>query len=199
MALLRLNGEDRLCLKSTGANDELIETPVLRNALLLIDTSGSMAGNKISQAKQGATDFARSANLRGFAAGLAVFGDRAAMVCDPTFEANTFQKKIARVNVGIVGNSTNLAAGLQLANKFVNLNAVVVVTDGQPDSQGNALRAADALKQRGIDILCIGTDDADRLFLAKLATRNDLAMHVDSQNLGKSIEQSSQLLLRNGL
>lgn len=198
MALLRLDGEDRLCLKGTGANDELVETPVLRNALLLIDASGSMAGNKISQAKQGAVDFARSANARGFATGLAVFGDRAAMVCDPTFDSKTFQPKIARVGVGIVGSSTNLAAGLELANKFVHLNSVVIVTDGQPDSQAAALRAADVLKARGIDILCIGTDDADKSFLAKLATRADLAMHVDPQNLSKSIEQSSQLLLRNG-
>jgi Mg-chelatase subunit ChlD len=198
MPLLRLNGEGRLCLKGTDANDEVVETPVLRNALLLIDTSGSMTGNKIGQAKQGAIDFARSANARGFATGLAVFGDRAAMFCDPTFDSKIFQPKIAKVNVGIVGSSTNLAAGLELANKFTHLNSVVIVTDGQPDSQIAALRAADKLKAKGIDILCIGTDDADRSFLAKLATRDDLAMHVDSKNLSKSIEQSSQLLLRNG-
>ena len=198
MALLRLNSEDRLCLKSTNGTNEVVETTVLKHALLLIDTSGSMAGDKITQAKQGAIDFARSANMRGCATGLAVFGDRAAMVCDPTFEPVKFEKKISRLDVGIVGSSTNLATGLELANKFSHLNAVVVVTDGQPDSQATALRAADTLKKRGIDILCIGTDDADRSFLSKLATRSDLAIHVEPQNLSKSIGQSSQLLLRNG-
>ena len=120
------------------------------------------------------------------------------MVCDPTFEPVKFEKKISRLAIGIVGGSTNLTAGLELANKFSHLNAVVVVTDGQPDSQATALRAADVLKKRGIDILCIGTDDADKVFLAKLATRSDLAIHVEPQNLSKSIAQSSQLLLRTG-
>lgn len=198
MALLRLNSEDRLCLRNTNGTNEVIETSVLKQALLLIDTSGSMTGNKITQAKQGAIDFARSANSRGCATGLAVFGNRAAMVCDPTSEPVKFEKKISRLDVGIVGSSTNLAAGLELANKFSHLNAVVVVTDGQPDSQYAALRAAEALKKRSIDILCIGTDDADKAFLAKLATRSDLAIHVEPQNLSKSIGQSSQLLLRNG-
>ena len=46
----------------------------------------------------------------------------------------SFEKKVAAVRVGIVGGTTNLAAGLELAAKFKNLSAVVVVTDGQPDS-----------------------------------------------------------------
>jgi Mg-chelatase subunit ChlD len=176
----------------------VIEAPVLKHVLLLIDTSGSMAGDKITQAKHGAIDFTRSANLKGCATGLAVFGDRAAMVCDPTVELGRFEKKISGLSIGVVGSSTNLAAGLELAGKFSHLNAVVVVTDGQPGSQTAALRAADTLKKRGIDILCIGTDDADRSFLAKLATRSDLAIHVDAQNLGNSIGQASHLLLGRG-
>lgn len=197
MALLRLNGEGRLSLRSKNG-EEVTETPVLKDALLLIDTSGSMAGDKIKQAKRGAIDFAQSANMRGCATGLAVFGSKAAMVCDPTVESSAFQKKISHLDVGVVGGSTNLAAGLELAAKFSHLNAVVVVTDGQPDSQTDALRAADALKKRGIDILCIGTDDADRSFLANLATRSDLAIHVEAQNLSKSIGQASHLLLGSG-
>ncbi len=198
MALLTLNKEGRLCLKGAAGTEEVQEKHPLRDVLLLIDTSWSMAGKKIKQAKQGGIDFARAANLRGCATALAVFGSRAAMVCDPTIDSSIFEKKISALRTGIVGESTNLAAGLDLAGKFAQLTAVVVVTDGQPDSQEAALRAAEPLKKRGIDILCIGTDDADRSFLAQLATRSNLAIHVDAQNLRTSIGQASHLLLGSG-
>jgi Mg-chelatase subunit ChlD len=167
----------------------------MKDVLLLIDTSGSMAGAKITQAKHGAADFSRTASLQGRATALAVFGDRAEVVCNPTIEAVAFQKKIGGLTVGMVGGSTNLAAGLELAASFANLGAVVVVTDGEPDSPNAALESAARLKQKSVEILCIGTEDADGLFLAKLATRKELSLHVAAQNLRASIAQASQLLL----
>jgi Mg-chelatase subunit ChlD len=117
------------------------------------------------------------------------------MVCDPTVESAAFEGRISAVQVGIVGGGTNLAAGLDLAGKFKELDAVVVVTDGQPNSCEDALRSATALKQRGVEILCIGTDDADKEFLDQLATRKELAVHVGPQNIRSSIGQATQLLL----
>lgn len=194
MPLLRLNDQGRLCLKGTVEN-QMTETPLIKDVLLLIDTSGSMTGDKILQAKNGAIDFSRSATQRGFATGLAVFADKAAMVCDPTVQNATFENKITAVRVGIVGGSTNLAAGLDLAGKFKELAAVVVVTDGQPNSCEDALRSAAVLKQKGIEILCIGTDDADKAFLDQLATRKELALHVEAENIRTSIGQATRLLL----
>ncbi len=194
MALLRLNDEGRLCLKG-ASQDQFAETPLIKDVLLLIDTSGSMTGEKLTQARNGAVDFSRYATQRGYATGLAVFADRAAMVCDPTVQNVEFEKKLAGVRVGIVGGSTDLAAGLDLAAKFKSLSAVVVVTDGQPNSSENALRSAAKLREKGVEILCIGTDDADKEFLDRLATRKELALHVDAQNIRTSIGQASQLLL----
>jgi Ca-activated chloride channel homolog len=194
MPLLRLNDQGRLCLKGAVEN-QLTETPLIKDVLLLIDTSGSMTGDKILQAKNGAIDFSKSATQSGYATGLAVFADRAAMVCDPTVKSATFEKRITAVRVGIVGGSTNLSAGLDLAAKFKELSAVVVVTDGQPDSCEDALRAASVLKERGIEILCIGTNDADKAFLDQLATRKELALHVEAENIRTSIGQATRLLL----
>jgi Ca-activated chloride channel family protein len=194
MALLRLNDQGRLCLKGAVEN-QVPERPLIKDVLLLIDTSGSMTGNKLSQAKNGAIDFSRSATQRGYATGLAVFADRSAMVCDPTVQSADFETKITAVQVGIVGGSTNLASGLDLAGKFKELTAVVVVTDGQPNSCEDALRSAAVLKQRGIEILCIGTDDADKAFLDQLATRKELALHVMADNIRTSIGQATRLLL----
>lgn len=191
--LLTLNKEGKLSLRAAdGVEAEVRTSP--RNVLLLIDTSGSMAGAKIEQARTGAIGFAHSAITRSYATALAVFADRAAMVCDPTSDADRFAKKIARVDVGLVGGTTDLAAALALATKFRELAAVVVVTDGQSNDNNAALQVAVTLKNRSIDIICIGTDDADGNFLKQLATRSDLATHVSSKNLRSAITDASRFL-----
>ena len=191
--LLALNKKGKLCLRGADGIESEIHTG-RRNALLLVDTSGSMAGPKIEQAKSGAIDFVHSAASRGYATALAIFADRAAMVCDPTIDTVLFMRKIDRLEVGIVGGTTNLAAGLDLADKFPELAAVVVVTDGQTNDNDAALKAVFPLKSRGVDIICIGTDDADRNFLKQLATRSDLAVHVQSKELSSAITSASRLL-----
>jgi Mg-chelatase subunit ChlD len=190
--LLTLNKEGRLCLRAANGVETEVQTR-RPNALLLLDTSGSMAGAKIEQAKSGAVDFAQLAIARGYATALAIFADRAAMVCDPTFDSAHFASKIARLDVGLVGGTTDLAAGLILAAKFPELAAVVIVTDGATP-QRPALKAAAPLQQRGVDIICIGTDDADKDFLKRLATRSDLATHVPAQDLRSAINDAGRLL-----
>jgi Mg-chelatase subunit ChlD len=191
--LLTLNKEGKLSLRAADGVDAEIRTSP-RNVLLLIDTSGSMAGAKIEQARNGAIDFAHSAITRLYATALAVFADRAAMVCDLTMDSARFAKKISRVDVGLVGGTTDLAAGLVLAGKFRELAAVVVVTDGQSNDNSAALQVGAALKNRCIDIICIGTDDADGNFLGQLATRSDLATHVPSKNLRVAITDAIRFL-----
>jgi Mg-chelatase subunit ChlD len=190
--LITLNVEGRLSLRAANGD----ETEALRsrpNVLLLIDTSGSMAGAKLQQARNGAVEFTRSAVNQGYSAALAVFAERAAMVCDPTAELKVFEKKITVLRVGIVGATTDLAAGLNLANKFRELSTVVVITDGATPKSA-ALKAASLLKQRSIEIICIGTDDADHAFLEQLATRTELAVHVPSVYLANAITGASKLL-----
>lgn len=195
MALLRLNTEGRLCLQNATGTEQVTETHVLKDILLLVDISGSMSGAKIVQAKEGAIDFARSVYERGCATALAAFGSEAEVICEPTVDPKVFEEKVSGL---VVNGSTNLAAGLELAGRFPHLNAVIVVTDGEPDSETAALNAAKVLKEKGIDILCIGTDDADTKFLAKLATKADLAIYVQAQDLRTSIGDATILLLGSG-
>ena len=102
--LLTLNKAGRLSLRAANGVETELQTS-RPNALLLIDTSGSMGGAKVEQAKSGAMDFAHSAIARGYATALAICADRAAMVCDPTVDAAHFTKKIARLDVGLVFSS----------------------------------------------------------------------------------------------
>ncbi len=72
--------------------------------------------------------------------------------------------------------------------------AMVVITDGMPDHEGAALGAARDAKRLGIDIITVGTDDADRSFLQKLASRDDLVVVVTREALGKGITSAADML-----
>jgi uncharacterized protein YegL len=71
---------------------------------------------------------------------------------------------------------------------------MVIATDGQPDNVHEAHNAAAKAKADKIDIITIGTDDADRSFLEKLASRTDLGIKVSVQQFQASISAASNLL-----
>ena len=50
------------------------------------------------------------------------------------------------------------------------------------------------MKDREIDIITIGTEDADRIFLKELASRSDLSVMVSSDDLGSGIASTAKML-----
>jgi len=91
-----------------------------------------------------------------------------------------------------------MAAAINLATeKFADRNGekiICLVTDGMPDSRDAALNAANRAKRANIDIMTIGTDDADRSFLEKIATRKELAAKVARAQLEQGIVSMARLL-----
>jgi Mg-chelatase subunit ChlD len=192
MSLLRLGGNGKLLL----GGQEL--KPAGRNIAVLVDTSGSMSGNKLSQVKAGTVDFALSVIPKGYAVAVIVFGDRGAVVCDPTADSGALTRKIAGLSVGIVGGSTHLGNGLAVAAKVPSLSHVLVVTDGQANDSEKALAVAAGLKSAGVEILTLGTRDADAAFLARLASRPDMSVSVNDSGIRSAMGQAGHLLLTNG-
>lgn len=162
---------------------------------LLIDCSYSMDGDKIAQAKRGAIGFAEEALSKGYAVGLIKFASTASLICEPMRGLSVLHPHVERLSVG---GSTNMSAGIKLATKGLSKKrgymVIVVVTDGMPDSPDDALLKAQQAKNRGVDVITIGTDDADEEFLRQLASRTDLAVMAPTERLGEVVASTGKML-----
>jgi len=171
------------------------EAPTVGFVYLAVDCSGSMSGDKLSQAKSGAINFAKDALEKGYLTGLIQFESSAAHLCEPTKEISVLEKYLKQIGAG---GSTNMAEAIQIAHqrlgKKKGLRVMVIATDGMPDSKGKALDKAQQAKKEGIEIITIGTDDADRNFLKKLASRTDLGVKVAREQFGESITSAAKML-----
>lgn len=66
----------------------------------------------------------------------------------------------------------------------------------RPDSRvkKQILRYAEKAKKSGIEIICIGTDDANQELLRQIATRNDLASHVKREEISYTLKKAVAFL-----
>lgn len=163
---------------------------------LLLDCSGSMeSGNKFSQAKSGLLKFAKEAIQKGYRVGLIQFGSYATHLCDPQRELTVFDKSLMTMKIC---GSTNMTDAIRLATQKLldkgSSRVICIVTDGFPDDPQTALSAAQAAKQNRIDIMTVGTDDADQDFLRKLATRAELGIKVSRSQFENAIASTAKML-----
>lgn len=165
---------------------------------LLVDRSASMYGSKLEQAKKGAINFAKDALAKGYFTGLIQFDSFAKLLCEPYKDISVLKRALSQLKVG---DTTHIAKAINLAHSLLkglsgNL-VMVIVTDGMPNGPGDplaSLKAGEDAKRNGIDIIAIGTDDADEEFLKRLASRSQLGVKVESKQLEKTITDSAKLL-----
>jgi len=162
---------------------------------LVVDTSGSMAGGKLEQAKDGIIDFAIDAFRKEYSVGLISFNTTAKHICEPTYEVRLLKDRIREMHSM---GTTNMAEAIKMAHDclrpLAGTRVIVIATDGVPDSVDNALREGAKAKRDKIDIITIGTDDADLEFLRKLATRAELGKKVTREVFSRAISDTSRLL-----
>jgi Mg-chelatase subunit ChlD len=128
--------------------------------------------------------------------GLIQFNSEADHICDPNNRIDIIKEKI---NMLASGGETDMAQGLRLAYEKIkelkgNKKVIVLVTDGEPSSEQLAIEEAQNIKENKIDIITIGTEDANNELLKKIASCLDLSMVVADDALGESIELSAEKL-----
>jgi Mg-chelatase subunit ChlD len=197
---IEIRHEGKPVVGSSPGRELSVATSVMGRILLLIDTSASMDGAKIAKAKNGALSFSRDALQKGYLVGLVKFDSHAKMVVKPSDDLGSLEIGLATVKANSNGGTNMEEAIIVSARCMVGLpgqNIIVLVTDGVPTNRGDpkvTLKAAELAKSRNIDIMAIGTDDADLVFLGQLASRSELGMKVDSEKFEETIASSFKRL-----
>lgn len=166
---------------------------------ILLDRSGSMSwNNKIQEAKSGAIDFAKDAVSKQFAVGVIGFESRVEVNADLQLEIN--EEWIKRVNYLYATGGTSLFLAMkEAANKWKSYQrfkkVILIATDGEPTdaTQEDILAYGNLLKASGIEIMTIGTQDADKDFLEKLSSGNK-TLSVSDGELRKGLKGMAGLL-----
>lgn len=161
---------------------------------LLFDYSASMKEHeKIYNAKSGAKRFAREAIEKGYRVGLIKFSSEATHLCEPVKNTSILDRYIESIEPE---GGTNMAHAIQIAREKLEnkkgTKAIVLITDGEAFYKVGTLSEASRAKEKGIDIIAIGTDHADEKFLRKIASCTDLARKVSIQNFGEGVRKAAK-------
>lgn len=194
--VIGLTTQGRLALISGNGREMPFEVqPGRRTVFLLLDCSGSMAGSKMRQAQEGAADFAKSAIAQDYAVGIIRFSGEATLATRPS---QVLEATIGALRALTPSGSTNMTEAFDLTLSHMGTisgyRAIVLVTDGQPDDPTTAVAAAQRVAAAGIQVMTIGTDDADLEFLARLATTQKLAVKVDPRQLRQGVASAARML-----
>ncbi|GJD19112.1 hypothetical protein RIVM261_040680 [Rivularia sp. IAM M-261] len=170
--------------------------PPVHSVSLLIDTSGSMKGEKLQEVKSSAIQFIRrrnSSNLSNLSKdSIAVIGfsNTGYVVAQQTNNLTTLEQPI---NSLTAQGGTAMHRGLETAMRELlpttdSSRSILLFTDGQPDNVNLALLAGQSAKKQGIRIVAVATNDADTKLLNQITGNASL---VFSTSVG-SFEQAFQ-------
>lgn len=202
-----LRGDDHFTIKKTDLHfyDKKSYVPI--DICLLLDASGSMAGDK----RQAACYLAEHMLLSGKEkVGVVTFQERSSKIVVPfTRNQSILSKGLATISPA---GLTPMADGIMTAVKLINRSKVknpllVLITDGIPntplwtmDAKVDALTAASRLAENKIRFICIGVE-SNRLYLEKMAKRADGVLYLvddlNRENLINIVRAEKKTMLAN--
>lgn len=145
---------------------------------MLLDVSGSMEGEPILEVREAAGEFLDTWDRSETYVAVITFSSDTELL-EPILKPGQSSPALREQIAGLASESgTNMALALARAEDvFAEIgstrNAVMLFTDGVPSDRLRTLRQARAMRERGIVIVGIGTDDADQGLLRRLAGGDD--------------------------
>ena len=132
-----------------------------RDIVLVLDTSGSMAGTPLEETKNASVNFVDTILEENASIGVVNYDDESNIASDFSNSKSALDSVINDLGVG---GSTNIESGLRTADQMLQQSTaekkiIVLMSDGEPNQGmvGDALIAyADKLKDKGIYIYTLG-------------------------------------------
>ncbi|MGL5356227.1 MAG: Hsp70 family protein [Cetobacterium sp.] len=144
--------------------------------VLMVDTSVSMEGRAIQEAKNGCKALIDEIlDLSVHRLGLIKFGYNAEILNGLTSDRKLLNQNLEKLTID--GN-TNMSQAIYLGTDMVKYSSeekvMVIITDGAPNSREGTISAAKDAKMRGIKIIAIGAGQGvDNNYLKKITTTEE--------------------------
>ena len=157
-------------------NFELLDPETLEetgdlSVALVVDRSGSMGGERMTDTQKAVTNFVRNID-ENIDVGLLVFDDQAQVVVPVGSNRNHVLQGISNIQIG---GGTSIYSGLQLAGQELDgkqgRKVVILLSDGEDGSANMIDGVLDDLKRKGISVYTIGVGGADTEYLSYIARK----------------------------
>lgn len=186
-----------LGLPPSHAEAELPGGPT--TVFLLLDVSSSMAGEPLAEAQDAARAFLARCDFTESRVGLISFSDQVVLQSEATDNARKLQAAIHRLEAdGTTNLSDALATARDELRKATGSRYVVILTDGYPDSPENAVEEAVTTREAGVEIVAIGTGDADRDYLRRLASTEEGSIFASKGELVRTFGHIARVIAEGG-
>jgi molecular chaperone DnaK (HSP70) len=176
----------------------LAEAELIR-VFLLIDVSASMTGGPLVEAQTAAEEFLAKCDFTTMEVGLISFSSLVTLQSAATSNVRRLHAAVNRIEAE---GSTNLTDALELARGQLvatdRKRYVVILTDGYPDAPESAVEQALAAQKQGIEIVAIGTGDADRDYLRRLASSQQASIFARSGELVQTFGHIARVIAEGG-
>jgi len=170
-------------------------------AYLAVDLSGSMSGKPLREAQDAAREFARQTDMAHSSVGLITFADKVRTNIEATQDVKALEKAISKMSIGAVGYG-NLASPFEdtrrLLQDVTGARYIIVLTDGVWSRQDVAINQAKKCHADEIEVIAIGFGQADRKFLAAVATSEAASFFTRSGELVKTFGGIAQQITEGG-
>jgi molecular chaperone DnaK len=166
---------------------------------LLIDVSASMTGEPLLQAQNAAREFLDKCDFTAAEVGLISFSETIILQAEATENP---RKVVAAINRLEPETTTNLSDALRLASERLaardRTRYIVILTDGYPDAPEDAVAQAGSARDQGIEIVAIGTGDADREYLRRLASTDAGSIFARQGELVQTFGHIARVIAQGG-
>jgi molecular chaperone DnaK len=191
--------DDLTWLGLPPTNATATREPELIRVFLLIDVSASMTGQPLIEAQTAANEFLTKCDFTTMEVGLISFSTLVALQSTATSNVRRLYAAVQRMEAQ---GSTNLTDALEMARGQLvagdRKRYVVLLTDGYPDAAESAIEQAQAARKQGIEIVAIGTGDADRDYLRRLASSEQASIFARSGELVQTFGHIARVIAEGG-
>ena len=167
------------------------------NLYMAFDLSGSMEGKPLSEARRAANNFVSQCDLTTTSIGIIEFSNRTLTTVQECQNTKKIARGIRNLKIGRTGYGNETHPFDEILRLLENTNGLrygLILTDGVWSNPRRAIRSAQYCHQAGIEIIAVGFGRADKNFLSKISSSDELSFFTDLNELNKTLSYIAQEL-----